>query len=182
MEKFLFMVLLGCKPEGRNTEQHDVFFGIGSSLADLKPAMQKFWPGVKLHIDAWAQIDYVDYSAIIVLEAEEKQPDIYTENLFFINLGGYKPGEFEEYHKKILFCGQDIAEAINYAKVTPFYVAGQSLETGSRSHIDDKFEVDEVIAVNDLLQDKRYKVYGANVMSVQKELTMNIGYLSFSKF
>ncbi|MGN6440105.1 MAG: DUF1543 domain-containing protein [Agriterribacter sp.] len=31
------MLLLGCKPAGRHTEQHDVFFGIGASLKDLIP-------------------------------------------------------------------------------------------------------------------------------------------------
>lgn len=48
----LFMVLLGCRPKGRNTEQHDIFFGIADSLVELKPAMQLFWPDALLHIDA----------------------------------------------------------------------------------------------------------------------------------
>lgn len=51
----LFMVLIGCKPEGRHTEQHDIFFGIGSELRDLIPDMLAFWPEAngKLHIDGW---------------------------------------------------------------------------------------------------------------------------------
>jgi hypothetical protein len=40
----LFMLLLGCKPLGRNTEQHDIFFGIADSLPELKPEILNFWP------------------------------------------------------------------------------------------------------------------------------------------
>jgi hypothetical protein len=39
----LYMVILGCTPKGRFTEQHDVFFGIGSSLRELVPQMNDFW-------------------------------------------------------------------------------------------------------------------------------------------
>lgn len=30
----LFYIILGATPEGRNIEQHDVFFGIGAQLRD----------------------------------------------------------------------------------------------------------------------------------------------------
>ncbi|WP_325645076.1 DUF1543 domain-containing protein, partial [Chitinophaga sp.] len=43
----LFMVVLGCTLEGRHTEQHDVFFGIGNQLSDLVPDMKAFWPEAK---------------------------------------------------------------------------------------------------------------------------------------
>lgn len=46
----LFMLLLGCKPPGRHTEQHDIFFGIAASLRDLVPEIQAFWPELqKIH-------------------------------------------------------------------------------------------------------------------------------------
>lgn len=38
----LYMVMLGCTPEGRFTEQHDIFFGIGYSLKELIPKMNLF--------------------------------------------------------------------------------------------------------------------------------------------
>ena len=37
----LYMVMLGCTPEGRFTEQHDIFFGIGYSLKELIPKILK---------------------------------------------------------------------------------------------------------------------------------------------
>jgi hypothetical protein len=38
----LFMVLIGCKPTGRHTEQHDVFFGIANELRELIHAFENF--------------------------------------------------------------------------------------------------------------------------------------------
>lgn len=45
----LYMVILGCKPKGRFTEQHDIFFGIGNSLKNLIPQMNFFWPEAQCH-------------------------------------------------------------------------------------------------------------------------------------
>ena len=56
----LYMVLLGCKPKGRFTEQHDIFFGIAENMAALKPAMREFWHDADvLHIDAWREVNFV---------------------------------------------------------------------------------------------------------------------------
>ena len=41
-------------------------------------------------------------------------------NLYFNNLGGYAPPDFEEYHKKLIFVAQTIDEAISMAKKDPF--------------------------------------------------------------
>src|SRR4051794_28448223 len=40
----LFMTLVGATPKTRNTEQHDVFFGIADSVAELVPDLISFWP------------------------------------------------------------------------------------------------------------------------------------------
>ena len=39
----LFAVLIGCKPKGRNIEQHDVMFGVGAHIDDLSDAIKSFW-------------------------------------------------------------------------------------------------------------------------------------------
>lgn len=36
------MLLVGRKPIGRNTEQHDVFFGIGTDFKEIVPAVVEF--------------------------------------------------------------------------------------------------------------------------------------------
>ncbi|MSP70260.1 MAG: DUF1543 domain-containing protein [Bacteroidetes bacterium] len=38
----LYMIMIGCRPKGRYTEQHDIFFGIGNSLKELVPQMKAF--------------------------------------------------------------------------------------------------------------------------------------------
>ena len=108
----LHMIMLGCTPKGRFTEQHDIFFGIGSSLKELVPDMKDFWSEAKgrIHIDAWQKVTFVDGFAIEVVSKEEKLEQ--EEQLFFLNLGGYKEGEFEEYHYKILVVAKTKAEAI----------------------------------------------------------------------
>ena len=79
------MVLLGCRPKGRHTEQHDVFFGIGNTLKDLIPAIKKFWPEAagEIHIDAWREINCVGTYSITV---EDKQ----NSNSAIVNNEGQK--------------------------------------------------------------------------------------------
>jgi hypothetical protein len=134
MDLKLYMILLGANPAGRFIEQHDVFFGIGSSLKELVPAMKEFWPEAKntLHIDAWREVTLVDGFRVHVQEKEltEKNPvDTNSVKLFFLNLGGYREGEFEF--------------------------------KGAPSHIDEKFglDVDDVYKVADILPRQLLKNY-----------------------
>lgn len=143
----LFMVLLGGKPAGRLTEQHDIFFGIGKTINDLVPQMKKSWPGVNLHIDVWREVTCVgNYHIAVVPRTEDTQP----EKLFFLNLGGYRPGEFEEYHYKELVVATSMAEAVKHAKQTAFYK--EYGFDGAVSHIDNKYgiDVDDAFEVNDI--------------------------------
>src|SRR5471030_220176 len=93
----LYMLLIGCTPPGRHTEQHDVFFCIGTSMKGLIPDIIDFWPEAEgqMHVDGWREVNLVDGYEIKVVDrnadntAKERQ-------LFFINLGGYKQGVFDE--------------------------------------------------------------------------------------
>ena len=69
--------------------------------------------------------------------------------LFFLNLGGYKKGEFEEYHYKMLVACNNKGEAIKGAKQTVFYK--HTGFAGAESHIDDKYgvDVDDVYQIED---------------------------------
>lgn len=66
----LFMVVIGCTPPGRLTEQHDTFFGIAKSLKDLVPDMIAFWPEAKgfIHIDSWREVTQVDGFSIEIVK------------------------------------------------------------------------------------------------------------------
>jgi hypothetical protein len=146
----LFMILLGCKPPGRFTEQHDIFFGIASSLPELVPAITASWPEApKIHIDAWREVTETDgYSIEVIAKGADTAA---MEKLFFLNLGGYKKDDFEEYHYKMLAVASDKGEAVDRAKQSAFYK--HTGFHGATSHIDDKYgvDVDDLYEIADIL-------------------------------
>lgn len=140
--------MLGCRPDNRTTEQHDMFFGIAEKVEDLKPAMKRFWPEGKhnLHIDVWREITHVDGNEVLIDGPEEG-----SGQLFFVNLGGYQRGVFDELHLKLLIAAPDMKTAVSQAKKTDFF--SQNGFPGANAHIDEKFsfDVDGVDRVADLL-------------------------------
>ena len=150
----LYMLLLGCKPKERFTEQHDIFFAAGQSLKDLLPDILAFWPGPhKIHIDAWRRVTEVNGYRIHLVPKETATKEALRKNgqLFFLNLGGYKADEFEEYHYKMLVVAKDKAGAIEKAKQSAFYK--HTGFNGASSHIDDKYgvDVDDLYEIEDIL-------------------------------
>lgn len=175
--------MLGCRPEGRYTEQHDIFFGIGKSLKELLPDMKNFWPEAKgrIHIDAWREVTQVDNYKIEILDKGTSAPT--SNNLFFINLGGYKENEFEEYHYKVLAVGQTLADASKKAKATTFYK--HCGFKGATSHIDDKFgiDIDDAFKVEEILADTFTERFDIQISESDNtnEDRLHIGYLKIDK-
>jgi hypothetical protein len=217
----LYMLLLGCRPAGRHTEQHDIFFGIATSLGSLIPAIIASWPEAKgkIHIDAWRYVTRVDGFDIRVKlkdgapggvhpEAAVERPEVAgskmehseasetrvlnaggagfgvsDENrLYFINLGGYKPNEFEEYHYKMVVAGANKGIAVQKSKETAFYK--HTGFKGATSHIDDKYgiDVDDTHAIEDILPDGMKETYSIVLAASDagKEDEMHLGYLKLS--
>lgn len=179
----LFYVILGATPIGRNIEQHDVFFGIAENLKDLIPDMKKFWPEAKgkIHIDAYKEVQFVDGFEVKIVE---KNTDIPENHLFFINLGGYKQGQFEELHEQILMVDQSMAKIIRRVKKTEFYKTMGFPE--AVSHIDDKHgvDIDDIYKVNDILPLRMKENYSIILEKTEIENQENftfIGYLAISK-
>lgn len=178
------MAIIGCTPTGRFTEQHDVFFGIGKTLRELVPEMNAFWKEAegKIHIDAWREIKNIDGQVVHIKEKNEAIDTAKTK-LFFINLGGYKENEFEEYHYKIITAAKDKGEAVQKSKQTAFYKHYGF--KGAESHIDDKYgiDVDDLHEIEDILCNEiknKYSislVYDANA----KPDELHIGYLKIDK-
>lgn len=177
------MILLGCKPAGRNTEQHDLFFGIGRTLTDIKQDLLDFWKEAngKIHIDGWREVQFVDGYKIEVLRRGDATAS--QQKLFFINLGGYKPNEFEEFHYKLLVVAYNKGEAIQQAKQTAFYK--HTGFEGAVSHIDDKYgvDVDDIYEIEDILPSRLKENYGillTKAGSVQED-ALHLGYLKLDK-
>lgn len=144
----LFMLLIGATPPGRHTEQHDVFFGIADHIAALLPQVLAFWPEAKLHLDAWREVTLVNGHEVAVVET----PDLRSESqLFFINLGGYKQGEFEEFHYKMIVVAKEKNDATKQSKQTAFFK--HTGFKGATAHIDDKYgvDVDDIYAIREIL-------------------------------
>ena len=159
----LYMIQLGARPKGRLIEQHDIFFGVANQVSELIADINEHWPEVKnkWHIDSYRAVTNVDGYTVKLVEPS-KQVANQTDNskglkLFFINLGGYQQGSFEEFHYKLLIVAANQASAIKQAKQSAFYQQFTFKDSSSpfdaASHIDDKFEVDidDIYNVNDLI-------------------------------
>ncbi len=182
----LFLALIGCKPTGRHIEQHDVFFGVAESIAGIIPAVNFFWPEVKnkFHLDAWREVNVVDGYSVEVVEKSNSMGRS-KARLFFINLGGYKPGEFEEFHYKLITAAQNKSEAIRTAKKTAFYL--HTGFKGAPSHVDDKYaiDVDDVYEIKDILpaaQAEKYSIILQPSRPGQEEDILQLGYFTISSF
>jgi hypothetical protein len=184
MQMKLFMVLLGCKPKGRNTEQHDLFFGIGESLSDIKEDMLEFWEEAngRMHIDGWREINFVE-GYKIEIAPKDATTATQTEKLFFINLGGYKPNEFEEFHYKLVTVAAEKGAAIQKARQTAFYK--HTGFAGATSHVDDKYgiDVDDIYEIEDILPIRFKDRYHIMIIPAEgaKEDEMHLGYLKMDK-
>jgi hypothetical protein len=176
----LFMILIGCRPNGRNTEQHDVFFGIAKELRDLVPEIKTFWKGAGImHLDGWRIVNNVDGYRVSISETKDEEKSSGAK-LFFLNLGGYKENYFEEFHYKMLTVANDKAEAGKNAKQTAFF-----LHTGfnkdAAAHIDDRFgvDVDDLFEIQDILSDEiknRFSVIVEKSEHAIKEDEIHLGY------
>ena len=179
----LYMIMLGCVPEGRFTEQHDIFFGIGNSLKELIPHINLFWPEAKgkIHIDAWREVTKVDGFQIEIKSKGTVSEN--SNNLFFINLGGYKENEFEEYHYKVLAVGNSMAEASKKAKSNAFFK--HFTFKGATSHIDDKYgiDVDDIFNVKEILSSTFTEQFELKITPTEdsEEDKLHIGYLKLDK-
>lgn len=179
----LFYIILGATPKGRNIEQHDVFFGIAESLKDLVPDMKDFWKEAegKIHIDCYQEVKFADGYEVEIVEKGQKTTE---DQLYFINLGGYKKGFFEEFHEHHLMVGKSMGEIVKKAKDTEFYhTMGFD---GAVSHIDDKHgvDIDDIFNVSDILPEKMKEKYSivlkkSNVEN--QENLMGLGYLKIDK-
>ena len=178
----LYMVILGCNVPNRYIEQHDVFFSIGADLLNLKQSMYDFWPeaGDKLHIDSYRIVSRVgDYVIKIVLKENESKSD--DLNLYFLNLGGYKPHDMEEYHYKQLVVAKSIEDAVALATEHVFF------KHHNEPHVDNKYgiDVDDIYLVSDILPNIIRNQYSLQIMKANahhKEDDLAIGYIKLSEW
>lgn len=179
----LFMLKIGARPQGRLIEQHDVMFVIANSLSETIESVNQHWPAVKnnWHLDAWREVKRVgDYQILLSKQSLSKDGlskdnaladniladdrvdnklDSQGKQLYFVNLGGYLPGQFEEFHYKTLVVAETLGKATAQVKKTAFYqdYTFDNVDTAksgvATSHVDDKYQLDldDIHCVADLL-------------------------------
>ena len=179
----LFMLKIGARPQGRLIEQHDVMFVIANSLSETIESVNQHWPAVKnnWHLDAWREVKRVgDYQILLSTDSFSKDGlskdnaladniltdervdnklDSQGKQLYFVNLGGYLPGQFEEFHYKTLVVAETLGKATAQVKKTAFYqdYTFDNVDTAksgvATSHVDDKqqLDLDDIHCVADLL-------------------------------
>ncbi len=181
----LFMLLLGCKPAGRHTEQHDIFFTIAFHLADIIPSLTEFWTESKgdIHVDAWREVKNVDGYRIEIAGNDFAEPLENKNRLYFINLGGYKENEFEEFHYKMIVVAPEKGDAIRQSKQTAFYK--HTGFKGAPAHVDDKYgiDVDNAYAIEDILSEEIKKKYRIHISQENhgEEDELHLGYFTIEK-
>lgn len=137
----LFMIQIGFRLEGMNTEGHDTVFSIASSKEEAFKLIKAARPYAG-HIDTCLEVNQVEDFAVQVVE----KPSPSELKLWFINLGGYNQGQFGEVHKCILLTARNLAEAKTKAKQDPFFKEpGRVQDPKAAPHVDDKHALDEGI-------------------------------------
>jgi hypothetical protein len=135
----LFMFYVGGDCGGSNIELHDVRFSIGETLESCFSDLRKQWWGDpdSFHLDCWGQIEQVDGYDIELIPGvvPDDQP-----KLFFLNMGGYDPAQFEELHRNMLVVVSDARTA---------RIEGLSrIRSWKQPHKDNVFEVEKAIDVS----------------------------------
>ena len=212
----LFMLKIGARPQGRLIEQHDVMFVIANSLSETIESVNQHWPAVKnnWHLDAWREVKRVgDYQILLSKDSLSKDGlskdglskdnaladdrvdnklDSQGKQLYFVNLGGYLPGQFEEFHYKTLVVAETLGKATAQVKKTAFYqdYTFDNIDTAksgvATSHVDDKhqLDLDDIHCVADLLPKDVALIIQPLTEPEKNQLpddALHIGYLSLKQ-
>lgn len=136
----LFAIYIGGELQGANIELHDMRFVVARSIGETYEELKRQWWGIpkSLHIDCWAELSQVDGYNV------DLRPEPFTglEKLYYINLGGYDGGEFQEKHKNVFIVASTVTEAKKRAlkEAQPWSVA----------HRDEMYEAEQAFSLSDM--------------------------------
>jgi Domain of Unknown Function (DUF1543) len=154
----LFMVQIGFRLEGMNTEGHDTLFAIADSKEEAFKQIKKARPYAS-HIDTCLEVNQAEGYEVRLVQNPQPSP----LKLWFMNLGGYREGEFGEVHKCILVVAADLVEAKMKAKQDAFFrTPGMVQDPAAAPHVDDKHVLDEgiddVLCVSEDLRTQGWRI------------------------
>jgi hypothetical protein len=136
------MFYVGGSVEHSNIELHDVRFTVGKSAKDCHDDLRAQWWGTpdSLHVDSWYEVNQVDGYDITLSHEPQEGP----EKLFFINLGGYTNGVFEEAHANVLAVATSQKAAIQRSI--------QAQSSWTQPHKDRLMQLEKVLSVSETIQ------------------------------
>lgn len=137
----LFVFYVGGSMPGSNVELHDVRFAVGEKIEDCYDSLRAQWWGTpeSLHLDCWGALESADGHDISL------RPEPYEagNRLYFVNLGGYRAGEFSELHKNVFV----VAPNESKAKVN----ALKTILDWESHHKDYQYEIEHIHALDEAL-------------------------------
>ncbi len=145
----LFAIYVGGEAVGANIELHDMRFVVAPSILETYDQLRRQWWGIpkSLHIDCWAEIDHADgYDVSLCPE-----PFTGPERLYYVNLGGYAPGEFSEQHRNVFV----VADTIVKAKARALKAAKGWREP----HRDEMYEAEQAFSLSDTGRDQKLFIH-----------------------
>jgi hypothetical protein len=142
-EPTLFVAVLGGRSAGSHIELHDVRFVVGRTIDDTLVELRRQWFGRRegLHLDSWMAVRAID-GFTVRLSREPALPR--PEQLWFVNLGAYRPDSLAELHH----FGLVVARSAAAAKAA----ARQRWLCGAlQQHRDDLWAVDDCLGLDQLV-------------------------------
>lgn len=138
-EPALYAVCLGGRAPRCNIELHDVVFAVGTSLEDIHPQLLDRWFGdpERMHVDAWARVESVDGHQVRLA----REPAAAGPKLYFVNIGGYAPGELLERHAYAIYACESAGGVRTRARA-------ELLNGRDQVHRDDLYEVDDLLTID----------------------------------
>ncbi|MFT6034751.1 MAG: hypothetical protein ACJAT1_000710 [Marivirga sp.] len=157
----LFAVVLGGRAKKCNIELHDVVFAVGEKIEDTYSQLLSKWFGMpnKMHIDSYMALEVVDGYEISL----EKQSQERKEQLYFINMGAYKAGDFMEHHANAFLVDSSDAQVKTRAKKS-------MLRGYDEVHKDDLYDVDDLLSIKEV---NGYHVHLKPTIKVQQLTPIN---------
>jgi len=180
-EMKLFVVQLGGRAEGCNTELHDNVFVVGESIDDTYPKLLDKWFGSEmgLHMDCYAELKYIDGYEVNV--EKERPVEAGDDKLFFINYGAYIPGKYFEVHEIAFYVAKERSGAVRKAK-------SQLCQGMYTPHLDDDFELKGALDVpgadvDDVIELSSVDQFHIHLSKTDhpEELIVHNGYKPFGK-
>jgi hypothetical protein len=121
---------------------------------------------------------------LIEIIAKEAVENADLNHFFFINLGGYKENEFEEYHYKILTVAQSMGLASKRPRRVLSTNTAVSRELAYRISTTNTGSMWMTFIVTDILDSQFKELYALKISkseTVLQEDPLHIGYLKLSK-